>query len=49
MNNKKKYEKGTSGGGAIFLEESIVVLTDIKAILLTPGIFIMQICITNMY
>ena len=33
----------------LFYEVTIVVLTDVIAILLTPGIFLMQIFNTNMY
>ena len=50
MNNKKKYEKGAPL--AFIYEASMVVLIDFIAILLTPGIFLMQIINinnTNMY
>ena len=48
MNNKKKSRKG--GPRALFLYKvSIVVLIDFIAILLTPGIFLIQIVNTYMY
>ena len=44
MNNKKNYEKGPQGAMLLFLYKvSIVVLIDFIAILLTPGIFLIQI------
>ena len=50
MNNKKKNEKGDLGAPLLFLYEvSIVVQIDFIAILLTPGIFLIQIVNTNMY
>ena len=48
MNNKKNTKRGPMGGPLIFLYEvSVVVLIDFIAILLTPGIFLIQIVITN--
>ena len=48
MNNKKCMKSGPQG--ALFLYKvSIVVLIDFLAILLTPGIFLIQIVNTNMY
>ena len=50
INNKKIYEKGPKGAPLLFLYElSIVVLIDFIAILLTPGIFLIQIVDRNMY
>ena len=51
MNKKKNYGKGSEGGRApIFLYElRIVFLIDFIAILLTPGIFLIQIVNRNMY
>ena len=50
MNNKKNHEKGGQGAPLLFLYEvSIVVLIDFIVILLTPGIFLIQIVNTNMY
>ena len=47
MNNKKFTRRGAP---LLFLYEvSIVVLFDIIAILVTPGIFLIQIVNTNMY
>ena len=44
----KKLQKGAAGGPAQFLSRvSIVIVTDIIAILLTPGIFLIQISIKN--
>ena len=48
MNNKKITKRGSQGAQLLFLYEvSIVVLIDFIAILLTPGIFLMQIVNTN--
>ena len=50
MNNKKFKEKGARGGSALSLYElSTVVLIYFIAILLTPGIILIQIVNTNMY
>ena len=50
MNNKNFTKKGPQGAPLLFLYEvSIVVLIDFIAILLTPGIFLIQIVNTNMY
>ena len=50
MNNKKYTKRGPQGAQLLFLYEvSIVVLIDFIAILLTPGIFLMQNVNTNMY
>ena len=47
---KKNYKKEPLGTLLLFLYElSIVVLIDFIAILLTPGIFLIQIVNTNMY
>ena len=48
MNNKNFAKRAPQGAPLLFLYEvSIVVLIDFIAILLTPGIFLMQIVITN--
>ena len=48
MNNKKITKSGPQGANILFLYEvSIVVLIDVIAILLTPGIFLIQIVNTN--
>ena len=48
--NNKKITKRVLGIPLLFLYKlSIVVLIDFIAILLTPGIFLIQIDITNMY
>ena len=53
MNNKNFTKRGPKGAPHPFLyEASMVVLIDFIAILLTPGIFLIQIIIinnTNMY
>ena len=50
MNNKKIMKRGTQGALLLFLHEvSIVVIIDFIAMLLTPGIFLIQIVNTNMY
>ena len=53
MNNKKFILREPQGATLLFISEvSIVVLIDFIAILLTPGIFLIQIVntnITNMY
>ena len=50
MNNKKIMERGPQGAPLPFFKEvSIVVVTVIIAILLTPGIFLIQICINNLF
>ena len=50
MNNKKFMKRGPQGEQLLFLYEvSIVVLIDFIAILLTPGIFLIQIVNTNMH
>ena len=53
MNNKNFRKRGPQGGPLLFLYKvSIVVLIDFIAILLTPGIFLIQIVNannTNMY
>ena len=46
MNNKNFSKKGASGGPN---KLSVVVLIDFIAILLTPGIFLIQIVNTNIY
>ena len=46
INNKNFMKMGPKGGPLLFLYEvTIVVLIDFIAILLTPGIFLIQICI----
>ena len=46
MNNKNVMKRGPLGAPLLFLYEvSIVVLIDFIAIVLTPGIFLMLICI----
>ena len=48
MNNKNFRKSGHQGDPLLFLYEvSIVVLIDFIAILLTPGIFLIQIVNTN--
>ena len=48
MNNKNFRKRGLQGAPLLFLYEvSIVVLIDFIAILLTPGIFLIQIVDTN--
>ena len=48
MNNKKIPKRGPQGAPLLFLYKvSIVVLIDFIAILLTPGIFLIQIFNTN--
>ena len=48
--NKKKFTKRQPQSPVLFLYEvSIVVLIGFIAILLTPGIFLIQIVNTNMY
>ena len=48
MNNKKITKRGPEGAQLLFLYEvSIVVLIDFIALLLTPGIFLIQIINTN--
>ena len=48
MNNKKIRKRGLQGALLLFLYEvCIVVLIDFIAILLTPGIFLIQIVNTN--
>ena len=48
MNNKKITKRGPQGAQLLFLYEvSIVVIIDYIAILLTPGIFLIQIVNTN--
>ena len=50
MNNKKFKKREPQGAPLLFLYEvSIVVLIHFIAILLTPGIFLIQIINTNMY
>ena len=50
MNNKNFRKKGPQEAPLLFLYEvSIVVLIDFIAILLTPGIFLIQIVNTNVY
>ena len=52
MNNKKFTKMGPQAQRAMLLflyELGIVVLVDFIAILLTPGVFLIQIVITNMY
>ena len=50
MNNENFTQRGPQGAPLLFLSEvSIVVLIDFIAILLTPGIFFIQIVNTNMY
>ena len=50
MNNKNFRERGPKRPSLLFLYEvSIVVIIDFIAILLTPGIFLIQIVNTNMY
>ena len=50
MNNTNFTKRGPQGALLLFLYEvSIVVLIDFIAILLTPGIFLIQIVNTNMY
>ena len=50
INNKKFRKWGPQGAPLLFLYEvSIVVLNYLTAILLTPGIFLIQIVNTNMY
>ena len=49
INNKKCTKRGHQGAPLLFLYEvSIAVLIDFIAILLTPGIFLIQIVNTNM-
>ena len=48
MNNKKFMKRGLQGAPLLFLYEvNIVVLIDFTAILLTPGIILIQIGSTN--
>ena len=48
MNKKKCTRRGPKGAPLLFLYEvSMVVLIDFIAILLTPGIFLIQIVNTN--
>ena len=48
MNNKKFKKRGTQGAPVLFLYDvSIVVLIDFTAMLITPGIFLIQIVNTN--
>ena len=48
MNNKKFTKRGPQGAPLLFLYEvSVVVLIDFIAILLTPGIILIQIVNTN--
>ena len=48
MNNKNYSKSGPQGAALQFLYEvSIIVLIDFIAILLTPGIFLIQIVYTN--
>ena len=48
MNNKKIMKRGHQGAQLLFLYKvSIVVLIDFIAVLLTPGIFLLQIVNTN--
>ena len=50
MNDNFFRKKGPQGASLLFLYEvSIVVLIDFIAILLTPGIFLIQFVNTNMY
>ena len=50
MNNKNFTKRGPQGATLLFLYKvSIVVLIDFIAILLTPGIFLIQILNINMY
>ena len=50
MNNQFFRKRGPWGALLLFLhEENILVLIDFIAILLTPGIFLIQIVNTNMY
>ena len=50
MNNKNFTKRGPQGAPLIFLYEvSIVVLIDLIAMVITPGIFLIQIVNTNMY
>ena len=50
MNNKKFIKRGPQRALLLFLYEvSIAVLIDFIAILLTPGIFLIQIVNTNIY
>ena len=50
MNNKKFTKRGAQAAPLLFLYKvSIVVLIDFIAILLIPGIFLIQIVNTNMY
>ena len=50
MNNKKITKRGAQGALLLFLYKvSIVVLIGFIAVLLTPGIFLIQIINTNVY
>ena len=50
MNNKKIMKRGPQWAPLLFLYEvSIVVLIDFTSILLTPGIFLIQIVNRNIY
>ena len=50
MNTKNLKKIGCKGAPLLFLYEvSIVALIDFIALLLTPGIFLIQIVNTNMY
>ena len=50
MNNKNFMKRGPQGASLLFLYKvSSVVLIDFIAILLPPGIFLIQIVNTNMY
>ena len=50
MYNKKFTKRGSQGAGLLFIYEvSIVVLIDFIAMLITPGIFLIQTVNTNMY
>ena len=50
INNKNFRKRGPQGAPLLFIYEvSIVVLIDFIAILLPPGIFLIQIVYTNMY
>ena len=50
INNKTFTKRGSQGAQLLFLYEvSIVVLIDFIAMLITPGIFLIQIVNTNIY
>ena len=49
MNNKNLTKRGAQAARLLFLYEVSIVLIDFIAMLITPGIFLMQIVTTKMY